>query len=331
MSTEHARIEELISALQDGAASPAEQALVERHIATCPSCRATVAAFRRNDERLRRYLQATPVPPIGSPWLTAAGARSAERGARNWRVALAGLVTVLVLALGAAWYMQRQAGTADRQAASQAPEVAIKPAATVAADQANRSAGAPFAGATTAPTAAAAAGGPTPAAAVAPAPASGGAAATTAPAQAAGSPAAGAAAPTRAASAAAAASPAAAPARPATINPAQRYGLTGATALTLCWPACEAQPRPPELRDAVVRALDRDLAVVGPPPTPTPAVGAPPSPEDYVALTFSLPDGRLVGLVYYRRANLLQLPNNDGWLLAPQELAAALVGVAPAP
>src|SRR5438874_2010734 len=163
MSTEHARIEELISALQDGAASPAERALVARHIATCPSCRATVEAFRRNDERLRRYLQATPVPPIGSPWLAAAGARSAERGARNWRVALAGLVTVLVLALGAAWYMQRQAGTAGGPAAFQASEAANKPAATAAVDLANRSAGgAPPAAATTAPTAAAAAARPTP-------------------------------------------------------------------------------------------------------------------------------------------------------------------------
>ena len=205
--------------------------------------------------------------------------------------------------------------------------------ATVAADQANRSAasGGPTASAATGGPAVAA--GPTSAAAGAPAPASGAqatAAATRPPAPpaAAGSPAAGAAAPTRAAAAAGAASPAASP---GAINPARRYGLTGATALTLCWPACEAQPRPPELRDAVVRALDRDLAVVGPPPTPTPTVGVPPSPEDYVALTFSLPDGRLVGLGYYRRANLLQLPNNGGWVLAPPELAAALAGVAAPP
>src|SRR5439155_1462164 len=223
MSTEHARIEELISALQDGAASPAEQALVERHVATCPSCRATVEAFGRNDERLRRYLQATPVPPIDSPWLEAARTRGAGHplaggGARNWRVALAGLVTVLVLALGAAWYMQRQAGTADRQAASQAPEAANKPVATVAADQANRSAasGGPAASAATGGPAVAA--GPTSAAAGAPATAA--ATRPPAPPAAAGSPAAGAV-PTRAASAAGAASPTPAPRR---INPAQRHG-----------------------------------------------------------------------------------------------------------
>src|SRR5215208_7511190 len=97
-SAECARIEELISALQDGAATPAEREQVERHVAGCDSCRATLAAFLRNDALLARYLQTTPVPAIGAPWREAVAALSratptsrwvlGDRGTgrRNWRL-----------------------------------------------------------------------------------------------------------------------------------------------------------------------------------------------------------------------------------------------------
>ena len=68
MTDEHARIEELLSAMQDGAATPEEVALVQRHLATCAQCRATAAAFEQIDRQVRRYLIATPVPEMAAPW-----------------------------------------------------------------------------------------------------------------------------------------------------------------------------------------------------------------------------------------------------------------------
>ncbi len=125
------------------------------------------------------------------------------------------------------------------------------------------------------------------------------------------------------------------------INPARRYGLTDArsptfcgptaacvdaVSLTLCRPtaACESQPRPPELRDAVIGALDRDLA-------PRPAPVPPESPGDALTLSFGLPGGRQIAIDYDRRAGLLRLPGADGWVAAPPELARALAGVESAP
>ncbi|HET8626761.1 MAG TPA: zf-HC2 domain-containing protein [Thermomicrobiales bacterium] len=319
-SAECAHVEELLSAVQDGAASPADQELVRRHLATCDACRATAAAFERNDERLRDYLRATPVPPIGAPWREARPRRA--RGAGTWRVALVSLATVLVLVVGATWLVQRQAGVGQQRELSQsAGRSAQIPAA---APQATHAQG-PAADQATAPAPAAAFGAaprPTPAAAAAQA--AGGAAATAAP-----TPVANAAAGAAPHPAAAASPAAAAPAR-ATFNPVQRYGLANATALTLCWPACEARTRPPALLAAVVQALDRDVAVEHPAPPAGPTPTDEVLPPGSVTLVFALPDGGQVRLVYDRQGNRLRLPDG-AWAQAPPELAAALAGVAPQP
>src|SRR6187402_162997 len=68
MTDEHARIEELLSSMQDGAATPDEVAQVQRHLATCAQCRATAAAFEQIDRQVKRYLMVTPVPEMASPW-----------------------------------------------------------------------------------------------------------------------------------------------------------------------------------------------------------------------------------------------------------------------
>ncbi|MDP9371587.1 MAG: zf-HC2 domain-containing protein, partial [Chloroflexota bacterium] len=68
MATDCSRIAELLSAAQDGAATPEERALIDRHLAGCADCRATADAYRRVDERVRLFLQGTPVPPIAAPW-----------------------------------------------------------------------------------------------------------------------------------------------------------------------------------------------------------------------------------------------------------------------
>jgi hypothetical protein len=253
----------------------------------------------------------------------------------------------LVLALGVTWLALRQTGAVERAAAPQSSEagkVQVTPAAAAqpAAFGAGSSSGAAAttapasdagqgnAAARSAPTAAAAAGAP--AAATTAAPAAVVAATPAAPPAAAG----GAPGPTRAAAGGALPTPAAAPraaaaaspaAAPAGFNLVQRYRLLSATGLTLCWRACEPEPRPAELRDTVARALDRTLPLsAAPAPTPPAADYAA---EDYVTLTFTLPDGQQVALGYDRRLNLLRLPNNEGWTPAPPELAAALAGVTP--
>jgi hypothetical protein len=110
----------------------------------------------------------------------------------------------------------------------------------------------------------------------------------------------------------------AAPPAPARLNPVQRYGLAGAASLTLCLPLCETEPRPAELRDVVVVALDRDLTPAGAPREP----GGPP-----VTLRFAFDDGRQVEIAYDRGARLLRLPDGAGYVVAPPELADALAGL----
>ena len=58
---ECAHIEEILSAMQDGAATPEERAQAERHISGCARCQATATAFGQIDRQVRRYLMATPV------------------------------------------------------------------------------------------------------------------------------------------------------------------------------------------------------------------------------------------------------------------------------
>jgi len=327
--TDHDRVEELLSALQDGAATPAEEALVARHLAGCVRCRATAAAYQRVNERVVAYLRATPVPELTPTWRAAA-----DRPAGRWtigggrgglRVALVGVATILLLLLGTSAIVQRAGNRAGQTAESRAdagqatgataPARSAAGATAAATTAAAAMAPAPTAAAAAAttsappPAAAAAAAGPTTVAAqpaAPPAPAAATRAATTAPS------AAGGAAPP------AGTAPAAAPAAATRINPVQRYGLASAASLTLCLPLCEAEPRPEELREAVVRALDRDLAPAGPPREPG---GSP------ITLQFALGDGRLVDIVYDRGARLLRLPDGGGYLVAPPELADALAGL----
>ncbi len=102
MTDEHTRIEELLSAMQDDAATPEDTALVERHLATCARCRATASAFAQVDREVRRYLMATPVPEIAAPWraepLLAASARP-RTSSGHWRITTVGLALVFVLLL----------------------------------------------------------------------------------------------------------------------------------------------------------------------------------------------------------------------------------------
>ena len=93
---ECARIEELISAMQDNAATPEEVARVERHIAGCARCRATAAAYQRVDQQVRRYIMATPVPEIAAPWRNEpliVPVRRGGAGLGHWRITLVGLAT----------------------------------------------------------------------------------------------------------------------------------------------------------------------------------------------------------------------------------------------
>ena len=75
------------------------------------------------------------------------------------------------------------------------------------------------------------------------------------------------------------------------------------------------------------RGEDRTLSLAPAPAAIPPAADY--AAEDYVTLTFTLPDGQQVALGYDRRLNLLRLPNDEGWVPAPPELAAALAGVTP--
>lgn len=362
------RIEELLSAAQDGATSPAEKALIERHLAGCPACRATAEAYRRNDERLLRYLQGTPVPPIAAPWRAAppqvATGRPATHRPGRGQVALAGLALIALLLVGTTWLVQRLGGTtgesaALQQASGRAVQEAEAPAAGASTDLAAAratvtatagSAPAAAAGrASTAPATAAAAGAVAPAATraasepattgagavaaspPAPTPAPGQQTTTASPASGTATP--GPAVPPAAArQATAAVTPASVTAGGATVNLARRYALAEATRLALCRPEplCQEQLLAPEGREAVVRALDRDLAALPLGAHPTPAASERPSDRanlDYLTLTFDLPGDRQVAIGYDRRANLLLLPDDAGWAVAPPELAAALAAV----
>ncbi len=294
---ECARIEELLSAAQDGAATPEERARIARHLVGCADCRASQAAFRRIDDRVRRYLSLTPVPEIARPWRDARPARPAPPFAGGrWRAALAGLATLVLLLAGVALLTGRAPGGRDappgqESSGQRAPMAAGQPTAAAAvADSARTTSG----GATTAAAGALAA-------ATGAAPASGAAQAAPTTARA-GAPA------------------AASGATSAAVNPARRYDLAAATALTICPPgdgACQAEPLPPERREALVRALDRDLARSPQAPAPTPGGPA-------ATLAFDLPDGRRVAIAYDHAAGLLLLPGGDGAVVAPPELAAAL-------
>ncbi|CAA9586081.1 MAG: hypothetical protein AVDCRST_MAG18-3853 [uncultured Thermomicrobiales bacterium] len=306
-TAECARIEELISARQDRAASPDERAQVERHIAGCDRCRATAAAFGRVDHEVRRYIGATPVPEIAAPWRSEPFARPVHRGEGlgHWRATTVGLAAIFALLFTASLLAFRPFATERPQSASFA-----NPTVVAATDNS-----APEAGqvAVAVPTAAIAA------APVQPAPTQGAAARSANSAAPAAAPAAGAAAP---AAPAATSTRMAAPMGGATmqLNPAQLFQLASTDTLLLCQPDCNGAPQPETLRAAVVAAINRPLA-------PIPPATAPGPPEPSVTLRFTSASGRSIDVGYYPQSQRLQLPNGRGQVTAPPELVSALDGV----
>ena len=311
------QIEELLSALQDGAVTPAEQARVERHLADCADCRASAAAFQRVDERLRHYLQLTPVPPIAAPW------RQERPGFAGWlalfgsgraRVTLAGVTTVLILVVAARLLTGGPGGKTTESATDNgaAPQILSATAAAgaavpasgsgaasaqptaVAGLAANAPAGKAASGASDTPTQA-----PPPRAAAGVAPAASPNARANAPAAAAG------------------AAPAASPAfSAATINLAQRYNLASAASLILHTAATADMPLSADQQAAVVRALDAPVASRAATP---PAGGT-------TELHFAFAGGQEVVLTYEPLTDTLRLPDGSAFA-APPTLAAVLMTI----
>lgn len=311
---ECAHIEELLSALQDGAATPEERAQVERHIAGCARCQATAAAFGRVDRQVRRYLMATPVPEIAAPWRSEPLVLPQRRGERlgHWRVTVVGLAAIFVMLLTASILTFRPFANDRQQSAGFAnPTIAADtrggaPAAAPAASSAP---------ANSAPTAAVAA------APVQPAPTR----------EAAARSASGAVAPaTAAAAAAASGAPAATGTRQQApmaagvveqINPAQRLRLSEAAELTICRPSagwCDTQPRSAEEQANIVALLNRPLARLAPPT----ATGS----DQVVVLTFRFASGEQQILVYQYTTQRLTLPGNVDVQASP-ELATTLAAI----
>ncbi len=311
---ECAHIEELLSAMQDGAVTPEERARAGRHINGCARCQATAAAFGQVDRQVRRYLMATPVPEIGAPWRTEPLVLPQRRGtsAGHWRVTAVGLAAIFVMLLTASILTFRPFANNQQQSASIArPTVAADtsggaPAAAPAAS----SAPAARQSASAAPTAAAAA------AAIQSAP-------TREAARSANS-----AAPATAAAAGGAAATGTRQQAPmaaggvAQFNPTQLFQLADSASLTVCRPDCETQPQPEALRATVVASLNRPLTTVAP-SSPTA------EPERYLTLRFTLKNGQQVDIGYYPQAQRLQLPNGRGLVVSPPELATALAEVIP--
>lgn len=74
MMTIHSRVEQLATAAIDFGLTPAEQADVADHLATCPTCRAVAAAYRTDASALREIAFAEPPARDRSAVLTAAAA-----------------------------------------------------------------------------------------------------------------------------------------------------------------------------------------------------------------------------------------------------------------
>jgi anti-sigma factor RsiW len=311
---ECARIEELISAQQDGAATPEERAQIERHVAGCARCQATVAAFGKVDRQVRRYLMATPVPEIAAPWRHEPAPLPARRvgSLGHWRATTVGLAAIFALIFTAS-ILAFQPFTTD------APQSAnfVRSTAEAASDRGAPGAAQVAATSTPNPAAAIVA---APAAPVQPTAASAAArsgAAATAQAQTAGGSTAGGAPPASTRQPAAMA----APASEAAVNPAQLLRLSEATELRICRPAagwCDAQPRTPEEQATIVAALDRPLQRLAPPS----ASGS----DQVVVLTFRFATGEERVLSYHYPTGRLTLPGNVEVQGSP-ELATALGGI----
>jgi hypothetical protein len=323
---ECAHIEEILSAMQDGAATPEERALAERHISGCARCQATAAAFGQVDRQVRRYLMATPVPEIGAPWRSEPLVLPQRRGMPmgHWRVTAVGLAAIFVMLLTASILTFRPFAPNQPESASFArPTTAADthggaPVAAPAASSAPMAGGA----ASAAPTPAAAA------AAIQPAPtretarsASGGAApATAAAAAAASAPPAASTAPAPAATGTSPQAPLAAGAVEQ-INPAQRLRLSEAATLTICRPGagwCDTQPRTAEEQANIVALLNRPLARLAPPA----ATGN----DQVIVLTFRFASGEEQVLTYQYTTQRLTLPGNVDLQGSP-ELTATLTAI----
>jgi predicted anti-sigma-YlaC factor YlaD len=334
MTDEHARIEELLSSMQDGAATPDEVAQVQRHLATCAQCRATAAAFEQIDRQVKRYLMATPVPEMASSWRSEPLVAVAPRRRGNmghWRVTTVGLslIFALLFAGTALTFFTRD----GQQEVTQVGNVPSAGAVAFAVTATQESTGTSFSTAASAVPAAAAApaasaaaaGGTAPSTARSAASAAPSAAASRASASAVASAAAGVPPPLAPAATPAASAPAngTATADSSIVNPTQAFRLNTATALTICRPECDAQAQSPEVLRRVVAALDRPLPPA-PPVTPSPVT------IPYVTLRFTLADGQVVDIGYYLQINVLQLPQGRGLVIAPEDLVTALAGaVAP--
>lgn len=316
---ECAHIEEILSAMQDGAATSEERAQAERHVSGCARCQATAAAYRQVDRQVRRYLMATPVPETGAPWRTEPLVLPQRRGTPtgHWRVTAVGLAAIFVMLLTASILTFRPFATTQPQSASFAqPTTAADarggaPAAAPAASSAPMTGGA----ASAAPTTAAAA------VAIQPAPTQETAARS------------GAVAP---ATAAAAAAGGALPAPAATgtrqqapmaaggveqINPAQRLRLTEAATLTICRPSagwCDTQSRTAEERASIVAVLNRPLMRL--------ALPAATGNDQAMVLTFRFASGEEQVLTYRYTTQRLTLPGSVD-LQASPELVATLAAI----
>ena len=120
------------------------------------------------------------------------------------------------------------------------------------------------------------------------------------------------------------------------VNPVRLYGLEGFANFHICWPYCDAAPRPAELRDAVLAALDRELELleISVQPTPTQDYSLTPSNGAYIQLLFGAFEPgvqRHIAFGYDRETGMLLLPDAAGWAVAPPELVAALEGIEPPP
>ncbi len=317
-SDECARIEELISAQQDGGASPEERAQIERHVAGCARCQATAAAYGQVDRQVRRYLMATPVPELAAPWRNEPVPLPVRRGEGlgHWRATAVGLAAIFALLFTASILAFRPLAptqsetTGGRPPADSAERGSAPVAAQVAATSTPALAAAPAAAPQ--PTAAP----PQPTAAAA----SRGASAVAAATRAAASPA-GAAGGVPAPASTRAAAPQAGAVSEAPINPAQLLRLKEATELTICRPGagwCDSQPRTAVEQAAIVAALDRSLPQLAPPT----ATGS----DQLVVMTFRFASGEERVLAYHYPTQRLTLPGDVDVQGSP-ELASLLAGI----
>jgi hypothetical protein len=108
---EHSEIEELLSACVDGELTPAQQEMVDLHLAGCPDCQRSLAEFRLTRQQLA--LLADPVALTWRPDVVARVMARVRRRRRWWgmgrRLALdlAGVLAVGLVVAAAIWLLPR--------------------------------------------------------------------------------------------------------------------------------------------------------------------------------------------------------------------------------